>query len=163
MTPDFLSPWTGLARTVCSRYSVVLEQVLALIWQESAGNPRAYRFEQGFWAQYLDGRAEWTRGLTGAALESWIERCSASYGLMQIMFPTACDHGLSPSAEPEFLFQPSMCLDYGIRHWKLCLTRAGGNVRDGFLRWNGGGRMAYADEAFDKLATLTAPPAGGTA
>lgn len=48
---------------------------------ESNLDPKAYRFEPGFWERYLKNNPEWS--------DKDPKRVSASYGVMQLMYTTA--------------------------------------------------------------------------
>ena len=68
------------------KYGVEKLKLKALAVVESSLNPRAYRFEEKFWNQYLKDKPEWnTRDP---------KIVSASWGICQIMFTTAWALGL---------------------------------------------------------------------
>src|SRR5690349_19464468 len=78
---------------------------------ESAGKTHAYRFEPGFWNRYMKDKPEWD----GANPE----RVSASYGLLQILYPVAKELGYADL--PEHLFAPVTGLHWGAK--KLAMLR----------------------------------------
>jgi soluble lytic murein transglycosylase-like protein len=80
--------------------------VWAIILVESSGIVNAYRHEPGFYTKYLKDKP-WYR--------QWSpRRTAASYGLMQIMFPTACDMGWR--GDPEELFVPETNIRLGCQY-----------------------------------------------
>jgi soluble lytic murein transglycosylase-like protein len=89
------------------KYSLEPAMVAALIWQESAFCANAYRFEPDFWNRYLKANERY-RQLNPA-------RVSASYGLMQIMYPLVHEDRLkeNDTTPPEFLFEPEINLNTG--------------------------------------------------
>ncbi len=79
--------------------------VAAVVEQESDGLANAYRYEPAFWNSYLRSNPKYaTRDP---------REVSASYGLMQIMYPTAVDYGFAGA--PEDLWDPATGLEYGCR------------------------------------------------
>jgi soluble lytic murein transglycosylase-like protein len=102
--------------------------VEAVVRAESSGNPRAYRYEPAFWDRYLKDKQKYKHEQP--------RRVSASYGLMQLMFPTASDE-LGFEGEPEDLFNIDINLDLGCallvknRKW-------GGSMEAALAAYNGG-------------------------
>lgn len=81
--------------------------VAAVVVKESSANTDAYRFEPLFWNRYLKRLPDW--------MNENPRRASASYGLMQVMYPVAVERGLARTVPPESLFQPVIGLEYGCR------------------------------------------------
>lgn len=104
----------------------VVEAVVAV---ESSGRTYAYRYEAGFWAKYLANHADYRHAVP--------ERVSASYGLMQVMFPVAREMGF-PFADPELLFVPSTGLEYGCRKLASLLKWSEGDLVQALCAYNGG-------------------------
>jgi len=162
--PIWVPYWAPIIVDIAHRFEEPPELVTALVWKESDGRAHAYRYEDGFFDRYLAGKREWTRCLLPGALETWKRRASASYGLAQIMFPTAVQHGLPIDAEPELLFQPSLSLEYGLRHLRWCRQRAGGDTLGALRGYNGGfphGEyparvIAYAEDVLARSALINA-------
>lgn len=75
----------------------------AVVWKESSYQADAFRFEAGFWEQYLKHRRDYA--------DCEPRRVSSSYGLCQVMYPTAVEHGFAK--EPEYLFLVGVNLDMG--------------------------------------------------
>jgi hypothetical protein len=156
--PAWLPSYLEQLLTAAAFHSLPVARLAALVEQESNGglSPRTglydprqlYRYEPAFWDRYLAGRADYAPPAgaeSGTAFELWKRRVSASYGLCQIMYPTARDHGWPKEWPPEALLQPGPNLLQAAR----ILAAHRRNVptwRDAWLRYNGGGRPAYADE-----------------
>jgi soluble lytic murein transglycosylase-like protein len=104
--------------------------VRAVVMTESSGLTHAYRYEPGYWLRYCAPNPRF------AALNP--RRVAASYGLMQVMFPTALDRGYPEHMEPEHLFVPQIGLEYGCRHLRFLLDRCDGVVDQALAQYNGG-------------------------
>lgn len=102
----------------------------ALVEHESSYRPSAYRFEPGFWRRYLADKPEWQ--------DAEPQRVAASYGLCQVMYATALEHGLSPNVEPEYLFLPLVNLDLGAKILRELLDRFGGDEVKALAAYNAG-------------------------
>lgn len=151
---------------IADRHGLEPDLVTAVCLVESDGRTNAYRYEPNFWIRYLAGKPEWD----GANPH----RVSASYGLMQCMYPVALEHGYDRNDPPEHLFIPVVGLEFGCRVLAERMTwasRAAADVsRDVRLRaalasYNGGkgGNAAdhrpdrnalYADKVLFKLAQV---------
>jgi hypothetical protein len=163
--PAWLPVYLEQLLTAAAFQSIPIARLAALVEQESNGglDPRTglhdprqlYRFEPGFWTRYLEGREDYAPPAgaeNGPALDLWKRRVSASYGLM---YPTARDHGWPKEWPPEALLQPGPNLMTAARilagH-----RRKGATWREAWLRYNGGGRPAYADEVEARVARFEA-------
>lgn len=118
--------WVPIYRTHIVRssslYGIEPVRIASVIMQESAGDSRAYRFEPGYWRRYLADKKEWASP-HAASNVLWQMRVAASYGLMQLMYPTAvwlCD---GQQFEPEELFEPGFNIDLGCKLLKLHLDQ----------------------------------------
>ena len=63
----------------------------AVAMTESSLNPRAYRYEEGFWLKYMKDKPEWAHRDP--------KEVSASYGLMQVLYSTAAMFGFNGPGE----------------------------------------------------------------
>lgn len=142
------------------RHGLDADLIEGIVVVESSGKPYAYRFEPAFWQHYLANNAEYS----GANPE----RVSASYGLMQIMYSVAKEHGFT-SPDPEHLFVPDIGLEYGCRLIAQLLAWAKGNVTQALAAYNGGEggnsvapfrNQAYADKVIAARATVKAARQG---
>ena len=134
--------------------------VEAVVMVESSGRTHAYRYEAGFWAKYLANHPDY-RGAVP-------ERASASYGLMQVMYPVAREMGLT-SPDPEVLFVPRVGLDYGCRKLASLMKWAEGDLVRALAAYNGGKggnttppyrNLAYAERVLAALVHIPDPTKG---
>lgn len=102
--------------------------VEAVVIQESSGHADAFREEPAFYERYLKHNRFYA-GFNNP------RRVGSSYGLMQVMFATAVDHGFTK--QPEYLFLPNVNLDMGCKILAFLIKRFG-NVPDALAAYNGG-------------------------
>lgn len=127
---------------IADRHGLDPQLVEAVCLTESSGKTSAYRPEPGFWDRYMKDRPEWD-GANPA-------RVSASYGLMQCMFPTAIDFGMARTDPPEYLFVPLIGLEYGCRVLKDRLIWSRDDVDAALAAYNGGKTHDNAPSAHPK-------------
>lgn len=120
--------YTNLIRERASFWRLDPDLLEAQVIVESSGLTHAYRYEPNFWARYLKGKPEWDRQNP--------QRVSASYGLMQVMYPTATELGYV--GPPEHLFVPEVGLDVGAHLMRSLLDWAHGDVIKALVAYNGG-------------------------
>jgi soluble lytic murein transglycosylase-like protein len=84
----------------------------------------------------LNGKLKPTFALAGAVPR----RVASSYGLMQILYVTACDLGFT--GEPEMLFVPRVGLEWGALQLAKLLAWAGGDIERALCAYNGGTGIA---------------------
>src|SRR5690348_13739676 len=89
-----------------AKYALDPDLVEAVVQQESNDWASAFRFEPDFWVRYLQNDPAYAGRNQ--------REVSASYGLMQVMYPTAVDHGFA--GQPWELFAPAASLEYGCKH-----------------------------------------------
>lgn len=131
---------------IAARHQLDPNLVEAVVLTESSGDTRAYRYEPAFWQRYLATKPEWQHADR--------ERVSASYGLMQVLYPVAKELGYT--GEPETLMVPRIGLEYGCLKLRTLLAWARGDVRTALAAYNGGAgnnpiggplkNAAYADK-----------------
>ena len=114
MTSDLTFYWP-LIREIATSFSIDPALVGAIVLQESGARTDAFRFEPLFWARYLSKKPEWKSCNP--------RRISASYGLMQIMYPVAVERGYQRKWLPESLFAPDAGLEWGCRQLMHLETR----------------------------------------
>lgn len=102
--------------------------VEAMVRTESSGKPAAYRFEPRYWERYCKKHKVFGAGLP--------IRVAASYGLMQVMYPTA--YALGYRGEPEGLFLPQQSLLFGVLVMADNLRWGGGSLEAALAAYNGG-------------------------
>lgn len=144
---------------------VPADLVLAMIWQESTGNPWAYRYENGYVYFY-----EWKRGralyddrqsvqgnrIKSAAILGATEfnGQSASWGLMQPMGAAARERGFRGLYLPE-LCEPEINISIATAHYWIYASLSGERgVENALQRYNGGGNEDYFKEVLEKRAQL---------
>lgn len=102
--------------------------VEAMVRTESSGKANAYRFEPRYWERYCAKHPVFGKGDP--------KRIAASYGLLQVMYPTAYAMGFR--GEPEALFEPRLGLLYGVRVMADNLRWSDGNLDAALAAYNGG-------------------------
>ena len=108
--------------------------VEAVIQQESSGHPDAFRHEPGFFLRYVKNNTRFS----GADAR----RVASSYGLMQVMYPTAVDHGFD--GEPEELFLVPINIEIGCRVLAKLMARFKGDTLLVLAAYNGGPGNVHA-------------------
>lgn len=102
--------------------------VEAVIQQESGGKADAFRYEPGYYLRYVKNNPEF-KGQNP-------RRVASSYGLMQIMYPTALELGFR--GDPEELFEIGLNINLGTKLLKRLLDRYKGDVEKALMAYNGG-------------------------
>jgi soluble lytic murein transglycosylase-like protein len=102
----------------------------AVVLTESGGLANAYRYEPAYWARYIQHHKSDHLRLMHP------RRVAASYGLMQVMYPTA--YSLGFRGEPEELFLPQQSLLYGVRLLGEHLSWSQGHLDAALAAYNGG-------------------------
>lgn len=116
---------------IATRHGLPLDLVTAVCLIESSGKTHAYRYEPQFWTRYLARKPEWAQENP--------HRVSASYGLMQVMFPVAVELKILERTEPpEYLFVPMIGLEAGCTVLAERLRWAKGDLRAALASYNGG-------------------------
>jgi soluble lytic murein transglycosylase-like protein len=123
------------------RHNVDPDLIEAIVWQESSGYPSAYRFEPAYWERYCKNDDRF--------VGEEPRRIAASYGLMQLMYPTAL--GLGYTGTPEGLFEIPVNLDLGAKLVARLLQQYPGQRVLALAAYNGGpggttrpGPLSYA-------------------
>ena len=85
--------------------------VLAVIHQESGGNPEAFRHEPDFYNANILTNSIWQKRMKE---NGWSPReVASSYGLMQLLFTTAYGYGCR---DPKQLYTPNYAVRLGCAH-----------------------------------------------
>jgi soluble lytic murein transglycosylase-like protein len=128
-TPPHESRWfRSDLESLAAFHKIDPNLVEAVVRIESAGLAHAYRYEPAFFTRYLADDEKYSHANP--------RRVSASYGLMQIMYPVAVEHGFN--GPPEELFIPREGLDWGCTHLASLLKWSKGNVDAALAAYNGG-------------------------
>jgi len=151
------SPYREEIEVAAARYQLDPLLVESVVWQESAGHADAFRFEPGYWERYCKERAKWR--------DEDPRRIASSYGLMQIMYPTALDYGYA--GPPEGLFHIPRNLAIGCQILADLIKRMDGDIEKALAAYNGGVGgvfrsfpQAYARRVVDRYERLTAAREG---
>jgi soluble lytic murein transglycosylase-like protein len=147
------SPYREAIVVAANNYGLDPLLVEAVVQQESSGRADAFRHEPAFWARYCAMKAQYRTEDP--------RRIASSYGLMQVMYPTA--YGVGFRGQPEELFGIETNLDIGCRVLKSLLVRTSGDLRAALASYNGGPAGAtatiplrYADEVLARYRQLQA-------
>jgi len=142
-----ITPYRELIEERCRLLGFDADLIEALIIVESGGNADAFRYEPGFYRRYLKGKEEeksiyFSLCQDGPPIP---RRIASSYGLMQIMYPTAVEAGYRDL--PEYLFVPVINLYWGLtildeirREVEEEVPDEGFRQRVILARWTGGKR-----------------------
>jgi len=154
--------------------------IFAVCWMESGFNPKSYRYEPNYDYKYVYTAKLMERPVyspylcTEQTVEEWLVenerranervkardykfpaqlRVAASYGICQLMYPTAV--GLGFNGEPEDLYNPEENIKLGCRMlWKQ-LKRYNGNVEDAVAAYNAGSARKRADGLYSNQQYVT--------
>lgn len=150
---DVVLRWDQTAWPIARRFGIGRDLLLALVCQESAGDPSARREEPGFLRVYNAGIVKSLARVPNAQdrrryLE-WYARqpiaLATSYGLCQVLNIVAIEFGVR-LAEVMSQTDPATSLEAGCAKLRACLQATHGDVSKALLRYNGGGAPQYDDE-----------------
>jgi len=148
-----------LVATKAAAHDLDSRLVMAVIEQESGGNPWAGRYEKDFrWLWNVATNTPWhgeavAEGfprLPGCSRATELEWQRTSWGLGQVMGAVGRERGFKGAFLSE-LADPAVGLEYACRHLSGLIKRAKGDIRSGLLRYNGGGNMSYPDEVLARM------------
>lgn len=122
------APYREEIAKVAKQHGVEPELIESVIWQESSAIPHAFRHEPAYWQRYCMQNPVYR--------DHEPERIASSYGLMQIMYPTAVEMGFI--GEPEELFKISTNLDLATAYLAKLLRRYNGQKTLALAAYNGG-------------------------
>jgi len=108
--------------------------ILAVIEQESGGNPAAIRFESDYLRRYVFGNKRNLKIAHECGLTP--EQMATSYGLMQLMFPLAYGYGAHSIAD---LLDANKNIRFGTAHLCVLLKKNDGDIRKAAGAYNGAG------------------------
>lgn len=127
------APYRSEIEAAARAHGVDADLLEALVAQESGYQADAFRYEPAFFERYLKHNPAYAGDNP--------RRVSSSYGLCQVMYPTAVDHGFH--GQPEYLFLPNVNLDYGARILAELLTWAKGDRALALGAYNAGRGAAH--------------------
>ena len=138
MIPENISQWVPQVNEVCMKVGISQSLVLAVITKESNGNPNAKRKEPRYRREYVDINPTW---LTYSRKNNVsLEDIPTSYGLMQMMFTTACGYGCKSLVQA---LDPYESIRFGAAHLKMLLNKYD-DMGEALAAYNGGNGGAAA-------------------
>lgn len=172
--PSDVTRWRGPIFSTLQRTSYAKDLrenlILAVIWQESEGNPWAYNPEpkyKWFWDVKKDAPfrkvsdaeidakrppADFRARRGDPDQEWWAQQ--ASWGLMQVMGAAAREAKFRGDYLPE-MCDPYTNIEFGIRHlWNYAFRFGQESTAHALQRWNGGGNPNYHAEVLTRVATI---------
>lgn len=168
--PNDVWKWRGLVESLILG-TIRPATVLGIIWQESSGVPYSWNPEPRYKWLWDVKRNEPFRKQTELEIMSenppgdfphlagdkdqewWAQQ--ASWGLMQTMGAVARERGFKGGWIPQFLYDPTLSIKYGILHlWVYCYREGKNSTVEALLRYNGGGDPKYPDKVLDKASII---------
>ena len=138
MIPENIRQWVPQVNEVCMKVGISQSLVLAVITKESNGNPNAKRKEPRYRREYVDINPKW---LTYSRKNNVsLEDIATSYGLMQMMFTTACGYGCKSIVQA---LDPYESIRFGAAHLKMLLNKYD-DMGEALAAYNGGNGGAAA-------------------
>lgn len=122
------NPYHALFEKIAQEFSLDPLLVAAVSWQESGWTTDAFRYEPAFYERYLKTNSAYIGAVP--------RRVAASYGLLQVMAPTARDYGFT--GEPEELFVPAIGVKWGCYILSQLIRWADGDVKRALAAYNAG-------------------------
>lgn len=131
-----------LASPYAFQYHLDVALVCAVVEQESAWDRWGIRYEPAFYSRYVLP--------LGLKSQTEARARSISWGPMQVMGQVAREFGYRAT------YLSQLCewddgLDIGCKVLSHKIAVAGGDVRKGLLRYNGGGNPRYPDEVLGRM------------
>lgn len=131
--PDVVMRYRPIVDKWCVQLGISQGLVLAVIHWESGGNPLAILFEPVYYVKRIEPKPYWREMM---AAKGWgPEDVASSYGLMQIMYPTAQSLGCP---DPKLLFDPEQNVRFGVAYLAGLKRRHGGSEPLMLAHYNGG-------------------------
>jgi soluble lytic murein transglycosylase-like protein len=131
-TSEKVKAWYAQVDHWAVQVGVSQSLILAVIQQESGGNPDAKRYEAAYEKAYVLGN---TKNLALAkSLGISTQDFATSYGLMQLMLPTAVGYGCKSVTQ---LLDPDQNIRFGAAHLGA-MIKTHGSKECGLAAYNGG-------------------------
>jgi soluble lytic murein transglycosylase-like protein len=129
--PEKVTRWLPIVDKYCVELGVSQALMLALIHQESGGDPNARRHEPGYEQKYILGNSAWL----GRCRESGISTkdMATSWGLCQVMMATAWGYNMR---SPSDLLKANNNIRVGTAIMAYNVKKYG--VEGGLVAYNGG-------------------------
>jgi soluble lytic murein transglycosylase-like protein len=129
-----VNKWRSIVDKCAVEFQVSQALILSVIQMESGGDKNAFRYEPGFYKYYLENNATWQNLMIERNYTE--KQVSSSYGLMQLMYPTAWMLGFRE--DPEELYNPYKNIHLGTKYLKQLLDKYDGNHFLALAHYNGG-------------------------
>ncbi|MDD2221698.1 MAG: transglycosylase SLT domain-containing protein, partial [Clostridia bacterium] len=138
--PVKVTRWRNIVDKWACEIGVSQALIFAVIQMESGGNEKAYRYEPGYYRRYIEKNLDWKflmmkHGYTPRDV-------AASYGLMQLMFPTAYPY--KKNLTPAELYEPDTNVRIGTAYLAGLLKKYDGDKLQTLAHYNGGAGGARA-------------------
>jgi hypothetical protein len=168
-SPRCIESYRNLIKDASDKYGIEEELIAAIITRESSWKPNVYRYEPYYQVRYLEGTnwendPAWLK--SGQTIGEWFAshsdraeeksrlndeqlnliaqtEVSTSYGLMQVMYPTAVTY-CGYSGNPDSLKDPATNIDCGTNYLKDLLDRYGDEA-DAVSAYNAGSSVWRAN------------------
>lgn len=138
--PERVTQWRKIVDKWACELNISQALIFAVIQMESGGNEKAYRYEPGYYKRYIEKSLDWKflmmkHGYTPRDV-------AASYGLMQLMFPTAYPY--KKNLTPAELYEPDTNVRIGTAYLAGLLKKYDGDKLQTLAHYNGGAGGARA-------------------
>lgn len=130
--PQYKKKYFPKIKAIIKPLHIPFAHALALIQTESGWKPLAHRPEPAYFRKYLEGKQPWVNN-------RWypdIDIISSSYGLTQIMYPTAVQLGFPQDVNPEELYDVDVNLKFGLAYYAQ--NRVMGDTIESYIHYNAG-------------------------
>lgn len=110
--------WWPVVDKWCVEFGVSQSLIFAMIEQESGGNENAARYEPAYERAYIKTSSVWLKRCKELGITT--KQAASSYGLMQLMFPTAWGYGsgtIGSADDPiAVVLDPNNNIRFGVAH-----------------------------------------------
>jgi soluble lytic murein transglycosylase-like protein len=145
--PEKITRWRPLIDKWCAQLKVSQALVMAVMQMESGGNPGAVRYEPLYEKRYITDNPMWLQRCKEGGYTT--RDVASSYGLMQLMFPTAWGFG---ARAPKELYEPNQNIRYGTALIASHLKKY--TIQETLAAYNGGeGAVKALRQGKDTAAT----------
>lgn len=138
--PERVTRWRDIVDKWACELQISQALIFAVIQMESGGNEKAYRYEPGYYKRYIEKNLDWNLLMIR---DGYTPRdVAASYGLMQLMFPTAYPY--KKNLTPTELYEPNTNIRIGTAYLAGLLKKYDGDKLQTLAHYNGGAGGARA-------------------
>lgn len=138
--PERVTRWRDIVDKWACELQISQALIFAVIQMESGGNEKAYRYEPRYYKRYIEKNLDWNLLMIR---DGYTPRdVAASYGLMQLMFPTAYPY--KKNLTPAELYEPDTNVRIGTAYLAGLLKKYDGDKLQALAHYNGGAGGARA-------------------